>query len=652
MLIGRLNWESIPYKEPIIVFTACIVFFISIFIIFIITYFKKWLYIWKNWIKTLDHKKIGIIYIIFALIMLIRGFTDALMMRFQQAIAYKDNIGYLPSSHYDQIFTVHGVIMIFFMAMPFLFGLMNIIIPLQIGARDVAFPFLNSLSLWLTVFSGILINISLFIGEFASTGWLAYPPLSGIEFSKGVGVDYWIWSLQLSGIGTLISGINFLVTIIKMRAPGMDFMRLPIFTWTILCSNILIIMSFPILTATILLLTLDRYLGMQFFTNHFGGNPMIYINLIWAWGHPEVYILILPAFGIFSEVVATFCKKKLFGYNSLVYATCVITGLSFLVWLHHFFTMGAGADVNAFFGISTMIISIPTGVKIFNWLFTMYKGKIEFSIPMFWTLGFLITFSIGGMAGVLLSIPGIDYLLHNSLFLVAHFHNVIIGGVIFGYLSGLNYWFPKIFGFKLNERLGKYTFFCWVIGLFFAFIPLYILGFLGMTRRLSYYNDHNWHLLLLTALFGTLLILLGIIFQILQLIISITSKDETEEVGDIWNGRTLEWSISSPPPVYNFSYIPKILVRDHFWYIKKQKYVEKIKYEKIKMPKNTSKGFIISLFSLIFSFSMVWYIWWLSILSFFGILIIYMCYMYSKNKSYYISIEEIKKNEKSYKKWY
>ncbi|CAA3710415.1 Ubiquinol oxidase subunit 1 [Candidatus Portiera aleyrodidarum] len=648
-MFGRLNWEIIPYKEPIILFTGIFVFFVSVFIVSVITYFKKWLYIWNTWIKTLDHKRIGIMYIIFAFIMLIRGFTDAIMMRIQQVIAYKDNIGYLPSYHYDQIFTVHGVIMIFFMAMPFMFGLINIIVPLQIGARDVAFPFLNSLSLWLTVFSGILINISLFIGEFASTGWLAYPPLSGIEFSKGVGVDYWIWSLQVSGIGTLISGINFLVTIIKMRAQGMHFMRLPIFTWTILCSNILIIMSFPILTATICLLTLDRYLDMQIFTNHFGGNPMLYVNLIWAWGHPEVYILILPAFGIFSEIVATFCKKRLFGYKSLVFATIVITVLSFIVWLHHFFTMGAGADVNAFFGISTMIISIPTGVKIFNWLFTMYKGKIECSVPILWTVGFLIAFSFGGMAGVLLAIPGIDFLLHNSLFLVAHFHNVIIGGVIFGYLAGLNYWFPKIFGFKLNEKLGKYTVFCWLIGLFVAFVPLYILGLLGMTRRVSYYKNNIWHLFLFVAMFGTIIILVGILCQVLQLIISIIEKDKNKDYsGDMWNGRTLEWSISSPPQSYNFANIPKVIDRDQVWVRKKRQYVKKNKYKKIKMPKDTCKAFIISLFSLIFSFSMVWYIWWLSIVGFIGIIITYLFYIYSKNKYYYINVKEIKKNEKRF----
>lgn len=648
-MLGRLTFESIPYKEPIILFTGIFVFLVIIFILSIITYFKKWIYIWNYWIRTLDHKKIGIMYIIFALIMLIRGFTDAVMMRIQQVIAYKNNIGYLPSYHYDQIFTVHGVIMIFFMAMPFMFGLMNIIVPLQIGARDVAFPFLNSLSLWLTVFSGVLINISLFIGEFASTGWLAYPPLSGIEFSKGVGVDYWIWSLQISGIGTLIAGINFVVTILKMRAPGMEFMRLPIFTWTILCSNLLIIMSFPILTATISLLTLDRYLNMQVFTNHFGGNPMMYVNLIWAWGHPEVYILILPAFGIYSEIVSTFCKKKLFGYNLLVYATIVITGLSFIVWLHHFFTMGAGADVNAFFGISTMIISIPTGVKIFNWLFTMYKGKIEFCIPMLWTVGFLIAFSIGGMAGVLLAIPGVDFLLHNSLFLVAHFHNVIIGGVLFGYLAGLNYWFPKIFGFKLNEKIGKYTVVFWLIGLFVAFVPLYILGVLGMTRRVSYYNNKIWHRFLLIAMFGTIIILFGVIGQVLQVIRSIIEKDNNKDYsGDMWNGRTLEWSISSPPNSYNFANIPYIIDRDQVLLLKKRQYVKKNKYKKIKMPKDTCKAFFISLFSLIFSFSMVWYIWWLSIIGFVGMISTYMFYLYSTKKVSYIKVEEIKNNEKRF----
>src|SRR5471030_1077360 len=426
-------------------------------------------------------------YIVVAVLMLLRGFVDALMMRTQLALAY-NGPGFLPPEHYNQIFTAHGVIMIFFMAMAFMIGLMNIVVPLQIGARDVAFPFINSLSFWMTAIAAMLMNISLVIGDFAQTGWLAYPPLSELQFSPGAGVDYYLWSLQLSGIGTVLTGINFFVTILKMRAPGMTFMKMPVFTWTALCSNVLILATFPILTATLALLALDRYLGMHFFTNDAGGNAMLYLNLIWAWGHPEVYILVLPAFGIYSEGVATFAKKPLFGYKTMVYATCSIMVLSLLVWLHHFFTMGAGADVNAFFAIMTMIIAIPTGVKIFNWLFTMYRGRIKFTTPMMWFLGFVVTFSVGGMAGVMMAVPVIDFQVHNSLFLVAHFHTMIVGGVVFGFFAGLTYWFPKIFGFKLNERLGRYVFWCWIVGFLLAFIPLYILGFMGATRRMDHYE--------------------------------------------------------------------------------------------------------------------------------------------------------------------
>ncbi len=442
-MFGKLTLEAIPYHDPIIMGAVGAMILGGLALFAALTYFGKWKWLWTEWLTSVDHKKIGVMYIIVAMLMLLRGFADAIMMRMHMAAVSAGTEGFLPPHHYDQIFTAHGVIMIFFMAMPFMVGLMNIVVPLQIGARDVAYPFLNSLSFWLFVVGVALMNISLGVGEFAQTGWLAYPPLSGKQFSPGVGVDYWIWSLQISGIGTLLTGVNFFVTILKMRAPGMKMMQMPVFTWTALCTNVLIIISFPILTATVALLTLDRYLGTHFFTNEMGGNQMMYVNLIWAWGHPEVYILILPAFGIFSEVVATFCKKRLFGYTSLVWATAAITILSFIVWLHHFFTMGAGANVNAFFGIATMIISIPTGVKIFNWLFTMYRGRIQFSVPILWTLGFLVTFTLGGMTGVLLAVPGADFVLHNSLFLIAHFHNVIIGGVVFGYLAGFNYWFPK-----------------------------------------------------------------------------------------------------------------------------------------------------------------------------------------------------------------
>lgn len=647
-MFGKLTLDAIPFHEPIIMVTVSAIILGGILILAAMTYFKKWTWLWTEWLTSVDHKKIGIMYIIVAFVMLLRGFADAIMMRAQMALASGGSEGFLNAHHYDQIFTAHGVIMIFFMAMPFMVGLMNIIVPLQIGARDVAFPFLNSLSFWLLIASVALINISLGVGEFAQTGWLAYPPLSGHQYSPGVGVDYWIWSLQISGLGTLLTGVNFFVTILKMRAPGMTMMKMPVFTWTALCSNVLIIISFPILTVTIALLTLDRYLGTHFFTNDFGGNQMMYVNLIWAWGHPEVYILILPAFGIFSEVVATFCKKRLFGYTSLVWATAAITILSFIVWLHHFFTMGAGANVNAFFGIATMIISIPTGVKIFNWLFTMYRGRVEFSTPILWTLGFLVTFSIGGMTGVLLSVPGADFVLHNSVFLIAHFHNTIIGGVVFGYLAGFNYWFPKAMGFKLNEKLGKTAFWFWISGFFFAFVPLYILGFMGMTRRLSQNIDPAFHPLLLVAAFGAVLIFCGILTQLLQLAVSIKDRNKLrDETGDPWGGRTLEWATSSPPPFYNFAQVPQVNDRDAFWDMKEKgtAYQQPAKYSEIYMPKNTGAGVIIGLFSLIMGFALIWYIWWMAIVGFVGAIATWIIYSFSKDVDYYVPVDVVTKIE-------
>lgn len=646
-MFGKLTLHDIPYHEPIIMTTIFSIIIISLGIIAVITYLNKWNYIWQEWLTSVDHKKIGIMYIIVACVMLFRGFADAIMMRMQQALTSMDNnTGFLPPHHYDQIMTAHGVIMIFFMAMPFIIGLLNLVIPLQIGARDMAFPVLNSISFWLFVVGVLLINISLGIGEFAQTGWTAYPPLSSREYSPSVGVDYWIWSIQISGIGTTLTGINFLTTILRMRIPGMSIMKMPVFTWTALCTNVLIIVSFPILTATIILLTLDRYLNTHFFTNDMGGNAMMYVNLFWAWGHPEVYILVLPVFGVFSEVVATFSQKRLFGYTSLVWATISIMILSFCVWLHHFFTMGSGANVNSFFGIMTMIIAVPTGVKIFNWLFTIYKGRVILNSAMLWTIGFIITFSIGGMGGILLSIPGADFILHNSLFLIAHFHNVIIGGVVFGCFAGITYWFPKAFGFILNETWGKRAFLFWIIGFYIAFMPLYVLGFMGMTRRLSQTINPIYHPLLVVAAIGTLIITLGIICQIIQIIISIRERKFNYDLtGDPWNGRTLEWATSSPPPIYNFAILPKIKnIRDIFWYMKKNNITlnNNSLYTPLHMPKNTSVGIIISLFSFMFGFSMVWYIWWMAILSFINIIIVWILYSFDKNTSYSISIQEIK----------
>src|SRR6202142_3009305 len=490
-MFGKLSWGAVPFDQPIPLFAGAIVIVVIVGVLAFIT-IKGWIpYLWSEWITSVDHKHIGIMYVTLAAVMLLRGFIDAIMMRSQQAIAFQSQ-GYLPPEHYNQIFSAHGTLMIFFVAMPFVIGLMNFVVPLQLGVRDVAFPVLNSVSFWLTASGVLLVNLSLMVGEFAKTGWLAYPPLSELAYSPGVGVDYYLWSLQISGLGTLLAGINFTTTILKMRAPGMGYMRMPIFCWTALASNLLIVAAFPILTAVLAMLILDRYLGFHFFTNEAGGNPMMFVNLIWAWGHPEVYILILPAFGVFSEVISTFSGKPLFGYRSMVLATMAICILAFLVWLHHFFTMGAGGNVNAFFGVMTMIIAVPTGVKVYNWLFTLFGELFRYAPPVLWSIGFMVTFVIGGMTGVLMAVPPADFVLHNSLFLVAHFHNFVICGVLFGAFAGYTYLFPKAFGFTLNERLGKAVFWCWFFGFYLAFMPSYLLGFWGATRRMQHISDPSW----------------------------------------------------------------------------------------------------------------------------------------------------------------
>ncbi|MBD9655062.1 cytochrome o ubiquinol oxidase subunit I [Pseudomonas sp. PDM12] len=649
-MFGKLTLDAIPLHEPILVVTMIAVALGGLGVVAALTYFKKWGYLWTEWLTSVDHKKIGVMYILVALVMLLRGFADAIMMRTQQALAHGGSEGYLPPHHYDQIFTAHGTIMIFFVAMPLVVGLMNIVTPLQIGARDVAFPFLNSLSFWLFVVGVLLTNVSLFVGEFAMTGWVAYPPLSGIEYSPGVGVDYYIWALQISGIGTLLTGVNFFVTIIKMRAPGMTLMKMPIFTWTILCTSVIICGAFPILTAVLGMLTLDRYLDFHFFTNEAGGNPMMYVNLLWAWGHPEVYILILPAFGVFSEVTAVFARKRLFGYASMVWATVAITVLSFVVWLHHFFTMGSGASVNAFFGIATMIIAIPTGVKIFTWLFTMYRGRLEFTSPILWTLGFIITFSIGGMTGVLLAVPGADFLLHNSLFLIAHFHNVIIGGAVFGYMAGIAFWFPKAFGFRLHEGWGKASFWFWIIGFYLAFMPLYVLGFMGMTRRLNQVTNPEWVPWTYVAVCGAALIGLGILCTLIQFAVSIIKRKELADVtGDPWDARTLEWSTSSPPPFYNFAVTPRGDRIDEFHEMKRDGLKPApTKYSPIHMPKNTGVGLIMSVGALAFGFALIWHIWWLAAVSFVGTFVVLIRNSYNTDVDYYVQPDEIERIEKAH----
>jgi cytochrome o ubiquinol oxidase subunit 1 len=647
LLFGRLTWDAIPFHEPILLWTFVAVACGGVAVLGAVSYFRLWGTLWRDWITSIDHKKIGIMYVVLGLVMLLRGFADAIMMRMQQAVAFGGSLGFLPPHHYDQIFTAHGVIMIFFVAMPLVTGLMNFVVPLQIGARDVAFPFLNNFSFWMTTFGAGLVMISLFVGEFARTGWLAYPPLSGIAASPDVGVDYYIWSLQIAGVGTLLSGINLIATIIKMRAPGMTLMKMPVFTWTALCTNVLIVAAFPVLTVVLALLSLDRYLGTSFFTNDLGGNAMMYVNLIWIWGHPEVYILILPAFGVFSEVVSTFCGKRLFGYASMVYAIVVITILSYLVWLHHFFTMGSGASVNSFFGITTMIISIPTGAKMFNWLFTMYRGRIRFELPMLWTIGFMITFVIGGMTGVLLAVPPADFVLHNSLFLVAHFHNVIIGGVLFGMLAGITYWFPKAFGYRLDPFWGKCSFWFWVVGFYFAFMPLYVLGLMGVTRRLSHFDDPTLQIWFQAAAFGAVLILFGIVSFIVQLVVSYVRRESLRDTtGDPWDGRTLEWSTSSPPPTYNFAFTPRVYDNDTWADMKKNHYRRPREgFIPIHMPKNTGAGFVIAALCAMCGFALIWHMWIPAAVAFAAVLAAVIVHTFNYERDFYIPAKEVARIE-------
>ena len=648
-MFGKLSWEAVPFHEPIVMVTIAMIALGGLALFAAITYFKKWTYLWTEWLTSVDHKKIGVMYIIVAMVMLLRGFADAIMMRTQLAMATEGSPGYLPPEHYDQIFTAHGVIMIIFMAMPFFTGLMNLAVPLQIGARDVAFPFLNSLSFWLLVSGVVLINLSLGVGEFAKTGWVAYPPLSGLQYSPGVGMDYYIWALQLSGLGTTLTGVNFLATVLKMRTPGMKLMDMPIFTWTCTWANVLIVASFPILTATLALLTLDRYMDFHIFTNELGGNPMMYVNLFWAWGHPEVYILILPAFGIFSEVISTFTGKRLFGHHSMVYASGAISVLGFMVWLHHFFTMGSGASVNAFFGLATMLISIPTGVKLFNWLFTIYHGRLRITSQVLWTLGFMVTFAIGGMTGVLLAIPGADFVLHNSLFLIAHFHNVIIGGVVFAMFAGINYWFPKAFGYKLDRTWGVYSFWLWLVGFWVAFTPLYVLGLMGVTRRVSHFEDQSLQIWFVIAAIGAAMIAGGIACFLIQLLVSYLKREELRDwTGDPWGGRTLEWATSSPPPDYNFAFTPVVHEIDAWWDMKKHAYKRPLSgFEPIHMPANTAAGVVISALSLVFGFALIWHMWLLAGASFAALLLVSIAHTFNYKRDFYIPAAQVNASEEA-----
>ena len=647
-LIGRLSVDYLP-QDPVTIGAAVGMPLGVLGVVIALTIFKKWKWLFTEWISSLDAKKIGVMYIIVAGLMLVRGLADAVMIRAQTAVAAGDNAGPLTADTFQQVVTAHGSIMIFFVGMGLMFGLINLVMPLMLGARDMAFPLMNSISFWLFAAGMILINMALVIGGFSNGGWLGYPPLTGLEYNPGPGVDYWIWSLQIAGIGSLLSGINFIVTVLRCRAPGMKLMKMPIFPWSVLVASVLIAMAFPVLTVTLAMLSLDRMMGMHFFTSDLGGNPMMYINLIWAWGHPEVYILVLPAFGIFSEVVPTFARKRLFGYSSMVAALVAIMFLSFIVWQHHFFTMGAGQYVNAFFGIMTMIIAIPTGVKIFNWLFTMYRGRIDFKAPMIWFMGFVVVFTLGGVTGVMMAVPALDYQVHNTLFLVAHFHNTIIGGVVFGYLAGLTYWFSKVFGFRLHDRLGRYAAYAWIVGFFVAFMPLYVLGLMGAVRRIDHYSDPAWQPLFITSGVGVLIIALGVGLLVLQVIVSVWKRRELRDVtGDPWNGRTLEWSVPSPAPHYNFVVTPQVHDRDEWWY-RKQHSLTKIKTSDIvdiHVPKNSMVGFFVGVTSFVAGFAAIWHMWALLILAIVVILVVLANRMFNDDSERIIKAATLREDYK------
>jgi len=645
-MLGKLDWSAIPLDQPIPLIAAALVLTVLAAIGACAAFKGHIPYLWREWITSVDHKRIGVMYVLLAMVMLLRGGTDALMMRAQQAVAYQSP-GFLPPEHYNQIFSAHGTIMIFFVGMPFVIGLMNFVVPLQLGVRDVAFPTLNSVGFWLTASGALLVNLSLVVGEFARTGWLPFPPLSELSYSPGVGVDYYAWALEISGVGTLVAGINLVTTVLKLRTRGMTYLRMPMFCWTTLAANLLIVAAFPILTATLTMLLLDRYFGFHFFTNEAGGNMMMFMNLIWAWGHPEVYILVLPAFGVFSEVVSTFSGKPLFGYRSMVLATMAICLIAFMVWLHHFFTMGAGPTVNAVFGIASMIIAVPTGVKVFNWLFTMYGGRVRFETPMLWAVGFMVTFLIGGLTGVLLAVPPADFLLHNSLFLVAHFHNVIIGGVLFGAFAGYTYWFPKAFGFRLHEGLGKAAFWFTLVGFYLTFMPLYVAGLLGMTRRLQHYDVAAWHPWMIAAGAGSIVMAVGVVLQIAQFVVSVRRREQLRDrTGDPWDGRSLEWATPSPPPVFNFAVPPDVTGHDAYWQSKSEAQQRSLDlhdqvYRDIEMPRNSPTGFVCAFFATLMGFALVWHIWWMVALGAVGAFATFVVFAWRDHDEYVIPAEEV-----------
>jgi cytochrome aa3-600 menaquinol oxidase subunit 1 len=634
---------AVPHPSPAIYASMVAIGLTMIAVVAGITYFKKWGYLWREWLTTVDHKRIGIMYILAALLMLFRGGVDALMMRAQTAIP--DN-GLLDGQHYNEVFTTHGVVMILFMAMPFIIGLMNIVTPLQIGARDVAFPRLNAVSFWLFFMGAMLFNISFVVGGSPDAGWTSYFPLASNDFSESVGSNYYAISLQIAGIGTLMTGINFIVTILKMRAPGLNLMKMPMFTWSILITNFIIVFAFPVLTVALALMTMDRLFGTQFFTMANGGSDMLWANLFWVWGHPEVYIVILPAFGIYSEIISTFARRNLYGYNSMVISMVAISTLSFIVWAHHFYTMGHGAMVNGIFSITTMAIAVPTGVKIFNWLFTLWKGKIVFTVPMLYSLAFIPIFTLGGVTGVMLAMASADYQYHNTMFLVAHFHYVLIPGTVFAVLAGFTYWWPKMFGFMLNEKIGKWSFWFIIVGFNVTFFPMFITGLDGQARRMYTYSESTGYgPLNMLSFVGAIGLAIG--FALIVYNIYWSTRYASRNISnDPWDARSLEWATHTPIPEYNFAIVPTVDSTEAFWDSKKKGF--KLfggKVEKIHMPNNSGVPFIMSCIFFVWGFAMVFSMWIIAIIATIGIFACMIHRSFEKDHGRYISVEEIEETE-------
>jgi cytochrome o ubiquinol oxidase subunit 1 len=654
-LLGRLALSEIPYTNPILAPLFVVIVLAGIALVAAITYYGKWGYLWKEWFTTVDHKKLGVMYIILGLVMLFRGFIDGLMMRTQQMLAVGPGHngipamgaihGYLTPFHFGQIYSAHGLIMILLAATPLLVGIMNIIVPLQIGARDMAYPYLNALGLWITAAAVFLIMISLFVGDFSHNGWFGYAPIFELAYSPGVGVDYWIWTLELVALGTTLGSINFLATVVKMRAPGMTWSRLPVFTWSAVSANIIALTSFPCLQVALALVGADRYLGTHFFTAGFGGNLMLYTNLFWLWGHPEVYFVILPAFGMLSEIIPAFSEKPIFGYTAMVLATFAIAGVSWIVWLHHFFTMGMGPYVSTEFSIATMLVGIPTGVKVFNWAATMYKGRLTFSAAMLWAIGALFLLLIGGLTGMMLSIPAVNYMVHNSVFVVAHFHMMLLC-IVYAVFGAVIFWFPKVFGFKLNEAWGKIMFWLFSAGTFLVFFPMFMLGFMGETRRLDWPFDPHWAVWFDVQEIGIVVYVLSVLAFLWMIYVSIRDRAQHRVGADAWGtSRSLEWLTDSPVPFYNYAMVPHINARDEAAWRREHGFSESRPdhFAAIHMPNNTGVAVYIGALTFVIGFGLTWRIWWLTVAALI-LTVLIMIYRSGKgDPGYVISAEEMEK---------